>query len=309
MEENERTPINEDEISLIDLLVVLLRYRKMIIGLTLAALLLGGAYYFIVPQRQYEAALAEQKLQFELNLRATPTALQFGGTEELRSILQRPEVIYEALKEAGYDYVGYGCEAGSCRASLSAKEEYADALFLIRRRVLENKNLEGDPLNESQRMFEIASGKGFLTLTGWDKENGRMERFLQLLFHSARDSLKERLKQEALSIVESYDRLLAIEEPSAAVDSAVKQGTERYNAAHRVLQGEDALFRDPGGVLVMKPVLRMESFRSDIKTKALVAALAVLFFSVFLAFILNAAAQVKYDPESMAKIRRALGKE
>lgn len=314
MSENEPVQVQDDEIDLIDLFVVLLRYRKMIIGLTLLAIVAAGALYFWWPVKQYEAALEKQKLKAELILNTSPTVRQFGAGSELLQLFQKPDMLYEAMAEAGYEEVSFSMPIPEdanpeTTISLTDPAQRSRALYIIQERVLGNRDSNGESLKPEDKIYFASGDGGTITLQAWDRDSGRPQALLATLENNGRTTLGEVLYPSAQSVVDSYDRLLAIPEPSAAVDSAVKQGAAQYDAAQKILNGEEVLFSSLGGVSIYENDLRFAPFRSDMKVKAVVIVMAAFFLSVFLAFLLNAVRQVKQNDESMAKIREVLGKD
>lgn len=304
----------DDEIDLIDLFVVLLRYRRMIIGLSLLALVGAGLLYFWWPARQYAEALEKQRLEAELILNTTPTARQFGAGGELLQLLKKPDMLYQALAEAGYDRVAFAMPLDEDApedegVSLTDPAQRPRALSIIQERIIGNRGRDGQALEAEDRIYSVSGDGNAITLRAWDRDPERAAALLLILSRRCETLLAEVLEPIALSVVDSYDRLLAIEEPSSAVDSAIKQGAAQYDAAQRILSGDRELYYSLGGVSTYERELRLESFRSDMRVKAVVIVMAAFFLAVFLAFLLNAVRQVRANEESMAKIREALGKE
>ncbi|MDX9958922.1 MAG: hypothetical protein RBT68_10825, partial [Spirochaetia bacterium] len=60
MIENNNPPATDDEISLIDLLVVLLKHRRLIIRSVLGSMILGLALVLLLPGYQYSKAVSGQ---------------------------------------------------------------------------------------------------------------------------------------------------------------------------------------------------------------------------------------------------------
>jgi len=99
---------NEDEISLLDLFTVLLRYRKFIIGITLAFIILAVAGYFIYPAYQYKDAMKDIKTQGIMQVEIVQKA-QTYVSQSLDSFILHPDNIYDSLYKAGmknFSYIG-----------------------------------------------------------------------------------------------------------------------------------------------------------------------------------------------------------
>lgn len=93
MQKDSQDLVEEDEIDLLDLFLVLLRYRKLIILPLLLALLLSIAGYFFLPKGQYQRALEASRYRAELSLLPGPALHTYRMEKSVASLLERPELL------------------------------------------------------------------------------------------------------------------------------------------------------------------------------------------------------------------------
>ena len=304
---NEETrKIEEDEINLIDLFIVLLRYRRMIIGVTLAALLLAAAGYFLYPQYQYHKALENRLYEAHLNvdLGSAPKNLNIGYSLDL--FFNNPALLYDALKAAGYTKCGY---ENVLEIDLTDETQRSRALNIIENKMVRNRTLDDRPLESDQIVYTVSKSGNGLALIYRSNDTAMSRKFLDTLFSLGKKQLADTLKPFAATVVSAYERLLNISDPSEGVKVTLENGKERYDVAKRLLAGEEEVLLQVGSSYVLEPEVRIQAFRSSFRVKAVVLVMAAFFLSIFLAFILNAIQNVKADEESMKKIREALGKK
>src|SRR6056297_1266119 len=139
-----QVPYNEDdEINLLDLFVVLLKYRRLILGITLVALAVAVGGYFWYPTYQY--GNAQESLLYEAHLRVgTASAMRkLDVSYNLQEQFKSTPMLLNALREAGYREFGYGEEL---QVDLASEEQRSRALFMVRQRLIKNESLDGDGL-------------------------------------------------------------------------------------------------------------------------------------------------------------------
>jgi hypothetical protein len=94
--------IENDEISLIDLLVVILRRRWLIIGLTLAAAVISGGFLLTQPQKQYQQYLEKEPPRPEIY----QTDLTYSLSSSASSFINQSKIdefVLLALNDAAAD--------------------------------------------------------------------------------------------------------------------------------------------------------------------------------------------------------------
>lgn len=296
--------MDEDTISLIDLFAVMLRWRKLIILSTLAAVTLAVVAYVAIPP--YSLAKARKERIVDVNTSVMLGSV-FGdvvsvaeGTNYLLQSITDPDNVLTALRGAGYDAIE--------KISIDRVASKDEALFLIRSRVIENKGVDGTGLKESQRIFSYKLDRGVLTLVFRNGDGEKGSRFIQLLLEKAGAELADFAKPFAETAIESYERLLEVKNPNDAIAASIANDYRKYDQARRFVDGRlTALtsLRDP---YVLVPIFSIDSYRSDWLKKGILLVFGVFFMAIFAAFVLQYIDTVRNDPESMAKIREALKK-
>jgi len=303
--------VEGDEINLIDLFVVILKYRLLIVGVVLFALVVATLSYYYYPQQQFQKALKNQKIEANLSFAYTPVvSLLEMQKQSKQSFLQAP-LLLKALQQAGYTNFGYGDEGvlDTNTVDITDPENRSTALFLVRRKLIENKDTDGNEYESEEKVFDVNQSGNEVELLFRNMNEERASAFLNAVFTLSLESFVEKVKPQAESVVSSYERLLAIEDPNQGVQSAIETGKERYDAAKQLLSGEEDIFIKMSEPYIFESRLSLAEFRSSFKIKAVVLVLAAFFLAIFLAFLLNAIHNVRSDEESMEKIRAALGKD
>jgi hypothetical protein len=305
MTENTDASVSEDEISLIDLLVVLLKRRWLIILSTLVAMILGLAMVLLLPGYQYSKAVAEQVAEGTTSFMISPALKAILGEAESASFINQglndPQTILLALREAGYEEL-------DDRTRIDAGVPDQEAVFSVRRRFIQNKNRNGTMLKPEQVVYKVTVAGGMGTISFKNKDEDKIKTFLTALTSIVNAELDAYCQPYALSKVESFEALLRVEKPSEVVGLTIVQNHANYTLIQNYLDERISpitILREPH---VFKTELSLEVFQKEAPTKAIILVFAVFFLSVFAAFVLQFVESVKKDPESMEKIRDALAK-
>ena len=301
-----QNPRIEEEISLVDIFVVLLRYRRLIIGLTLLALLVSVSGYFIYPGYQYRKALENTKFTAYMNVVPWPGIELLGFETEYQSPYVSPPNLLYALRKAGYTDFGYGKDY---QVDLSDEALENRALFMVERLLSKNETPEGKALPAEQRLLSINSSKSKLEVVFKDMDQNRAAVFLQALFDKAKEELTVQLHKQAKAVVSTYEMLLTINNPTESVRLAITSGQQRYEMAKGLLLGQAEAIGIDGGIYVVEPQISPQGYKNAFLKNGLILVFAAFFFSVFLAFIVNYISTIKSDEDSMRKIRQALQKK
>jgi hypothetical protein len=298
----------EDEIDLIDLFVVLLRYRRLIIIPVLFSLVLAVAGWFWYPRYRYNNAPPEET-EAVIMLIPGPAVQLAEKKISLNKVFNKPEIIHTALKAAGY----LNLVSGEGRlVSLEDSVQRSKAFFLIRNRFLDENStrysVHTDNKDENIKADNTIDNE-VITITFRDTDPEKAAAFLNALVDQAGPRVREALEPYAATVISSHERMLAAASRNETLLPGIWENAERYATALGLLSGKAPVLIRIGDVTVIEPDTGIHTYREGFKIKALVLVFAVFFLSIFLAFIANAVSQIKKDPESMEKIRDALGKK
>jgi hypothetical protein len=273
MSENEKPETKpDDEISLVDLFVVLLKYRVMIIVVAVIGIIAGGAYFVVNPgslEGKGEAAVVvagidagyEGRMSVVVNPRlARESAERFPDWFESRELLE------VSLEEAGYTFdedfkkLGLNNRAYSVDISFKTSKGKKEPVELLLTALLRN-----------------AETLALLHYTPYAED-------IVAFFESAREAGRE------------YTTLDYV----------------RYRWARDLLMGEDTVLKLLYPPLVtanaQANAASVVAAKSPLATSVVIV-FAALFLAVFLAFGLNALKNIKADDETMAKIHEAIDKK
>lgn len=326
----EEIPVNnEKDISLIDLLIVPLRYRKMIVLIVAISVLAAFVYFFFLSvstNKSEKKKVQEPRIQSELTIQVKFDAGTFDAHFDVLNLLTNPDTIYKALSSSGYSYVGYIDSLGVEKEvdekgfySLNDPEEKEKALYVIQQRILANKGQYGESLSDEDRLYAVDRHSRTFTIQVWDNNTEQVSLFLSALTKECEQQLYKILRSAAYSVANSYEDLLGKDNPTDAEIALTRSESSRYMAAKRILDGE-ADFFTVVGITTIQPdpnktadqISTRESPPSrppGYEKKMILIVFAGLFFSILLSFIRQWIQDVKNDPVSMEKIRQALSKE
>ena len=312
--ENEKQIQNDNEISFFDLFAVLLRYRKLIIGITLCAFVLAAAGYFIFPAWQYNNAMKKRQFQGRMLVSIDPRVRSYIS-RNLDSYFKNAEVILDSLREAGMYEFNY---SGIQTISLTDESERARALYIIDRYLIDSGNS-----NQEKKKFQIITNPSAAardTATTVVRDNFTVEiifkdedselimSFFKALFASGNTSVGEHLRPYAEREVHAYEEYMN--------SSSITQFTRDY-LGYRFgdyiyytgfLNGDFSSLILVGEPIIMETAAPLSDLRRDFRLKAVIIVFAGFFLAVFIAFALNAIRSIKNDEEAMRKIQDALGK-
>jgi len=294
----------DDTVSLVDLVAVVLRRRRLITVATLGAAALSLALYLVYPQ--YKMAQAERERIVEVNMSLMlGSGFRVGvgeaeGTNFLIQSLYDPASILSALRTAGYDHIE--------KTLINQGADQDKALYTIRRRFMDNRGLDGSPLNENSRLYSVRQDKGVIIIVFKNGDPEKAKAFLNALETGVKRDLLEFVLPYARATIDSYERLLMVQNPNETIEASIAQGYRDYATAKSLIAGEASpltLLRKP---YVLMPEVSIQAIRKDVLKKCVLLVFGVFFLSVFAAFVLQYVDTVKKDPESMGKIQDALKK-
>lgn len=297
------SPANE-EISLVDLVAVLLKRRKIIIVSTVAALVLAVLGYFVYPPVALASRERKQEVEvstsFMLGSSLRVLASELETNNFVIQSLNDPVNILAALRQAGYETIE--------KVPISAGADEKKAMYTVRRRIVDNKGFDGASLKESARPFSVRSDKGVLYVMFKNSEEAKAKAFLVALVNIVQADLFDFMRPFAERAIESYERLLEVQNPTDMVEESIAQGYVTYSRAKSLVAGTVSTISVLRPPYAFVPELSIEAIRKDTFKKAVLLVFGVFFMSLFAAFVVQYVDSVKKDPQAMAKIKDAMGR-
>jgi hypothetical protein len=291
-----KTPSPGEKINIIDLLVVLLKYRKIIAGMAAAVFCIALIGYFIFPAYQFkrQPEIEEHESEFAMTMAVSlaPGAEYFLPSHQCGYFFRKPGIVMEALEKSNI---------------ISSREKTGGWILPV-------SGVYPDS-NKEEKIYKSPNGKltvkehretGMIEFVFLDSEPEQGISFLNSLFTLGNEATGAYIKSLGRDYVEAFDKAGF----SGSENILDEKGRDNYFFASRFLAGSVEafdIFLDPyiidleqrtGNTL--KP---LADFQKNYRSRALLFVVAALFFSIFLAFFINAIGDIKNDKESIDKIR------
>lgn len=273
---------NEDEISLIDLFAVLIRYRKLIVIGTLAVALAAFAWLFVLPKFVPSLNKKTLTISYALKTERLPASI-FNATG------------YDVLKSA-VDYMKDSAVISECQKDLHIFENAEQAIS--------GGKFSVAPSNASDRitlMCKISAEKV-------NELNAFILELLKSTNSYIEDSAMQRinsLEENADKIIEQYGNLsLPVVWREKNERSEIKTVSVSVNCLE--ISSDIKTFKASHDKFVSDPILLSSVVDSERRAiKFIVAVFAAFFIFVFAAFLLNAIENIKNDESALSLIKKA----
>jgi hypothetical protein len=313
MDDNEKIQ-NEDEISLLDLFTVLLRYRKLIVGITLLSIILAITGYFIYPVYKYNNAMKESLLEGRIIISIKQSMLSFVSKNP-ENFINRADVVMDSLREAGMDEFKY---SGNKKISLTNEVVRTRALYLINQILILNKSPNGRDYNESRRIFQVITNttKDVKTVVKdnysieiiyKNKEPEFIRSFFRNLIINGNKIAEDYIRSFVETIVDNYEQIMDGTYTGISWQNAMGGNLFLYAYGKEFLEGKETILSAIGDPIITEPDISLASYKSSYKLKSIIIVFAGFFLSIIIAFVLNVIFNLKNNEEAMKKIRDAWG--
>jgi hypothetical protein len=309
----------DEEISLVDLLVVLLKYRRMILAVVLIGVVAAGGAWLVLrrpsaPQPVEPPVVVEEaegKIGISFNP-ATPVIIREG----IQIFFFNPRLYYDALREAGYrildlEYLNMEPLNGKKIISLTNPSEKEEALAIINWRFINNQNMRGSPYSgEDRRLLLTVRSQYIMEILFRHQDPEKLRRFLTALRKEAEKTLGDYYRTYITEYTAFFERYRMNDSPEQ-----VEYFQYRWAAAY--LDGKAAILVEhiPAEAVSISRVVNDSPSpppppqRMAAKTLSLIIIAGSIFCAVFLAFAVEAVKNIEKDGTARAKIQEALGKK
>lgn len=274
---------NEDEISLIDLFAVLVRYRKLVVIGTLAVALAAFAWLFVLPKFVPSLNKKTLTISYALKTERLPSSV-FNATG------------YDVLKSA-VDYMQDPAVISECQRDFHIFENAEQAIV--------GGTFSVQSSNASDRITLLCKIPA-------EKENELNAFILELLKSTnsyIEDSAMQRinsLEENADKIIEQYGNLsLPVVWREENEKSEIKTISVSVNCLE--ISSDIKTFKASHDKFVSAPILLSSVVDSGKRTIKfiIVATFAAFFIFVFTAFLLNAIENIRNDENAVSLIKKA----
>lgn len=289
MENIEKTYNDDEEISLIDLFAVLLRFRKLIILGTLIVTLLAGLYLFVLPKLLPSFNNKNVNVTYTVEVKSFPRTISKG--------LSDLGISYDFASNLTYAFKNYPTIAKEYKKNPFMGDDFPKDSrqynYFIKELVNTKKNSITSNIGSSYSLnFEVPEEglealdnfvKGYLTILNEGVRNKTYDSMVELE-KKTRESLKE-ISSSSSSISFS--------------DAATEQ------ALRETMQDLESMKKKP----VIFYTIDDEPFILNVAQgrakKLIIVMFAAFFIFIFIAFGKNAVANIKEDPEASKTLLNA----
>lgn len=268
---------DEDEISLIDIFIVLLRQRKIIIGITALAVLIAAAYFYVAPALGISS-------RYSYSVDASFVPVQFPPSIKTEIGIDIPSYAKMVATAPGNLVTPVWAMGLAVTKTMSGPDD-ADFRTYLKKEFIGKK-------------YTCTVDKdGALQLSIQHQDRAVAETFLKSVVALTDLSVRKEVSKRAQVIADSMETLIAETEKKGL---AVSVEARQMFLSSRNFIGENTTLLQTVSDL---QVGRITSGRS---TGAIVTVLAGFFLSILIAFIAEAISNVRKDEEAMKRIRAAL---
>lgn len=279
---------NEDEISLIDLFAVLIRYRKLIIIGTLVVSFLAGVYLFIAPVLFPSFGGAKYEVSYSIGVDSLPPILasEFQGNENEGNYILR---------------LALGSFTNLQRFSTLYREH---PIFSTDGKLPDSKvefnKMVSDFFEKDITIEENKTGSIDISLVIPVVNEDKVASFMSAFIDSVNKEISDNVLPKLTSVVSvAQQSTIAVANLMNEENFAVTQNLQfLINSANKYLSGNVSFVHQIGDPFVVP-------FAQGRLTKLVIVAFAGLFVFVFIAFMLNAIRNVKADSEASKVISDA----
>lgn len=288
---------NEDEISLIDLFAVLIRYRKLIVIGTLAVALAAFAWLFVLPKFVPSLDSGKQTVIYNVKTERLPPSLysmiNYDILTSVISYMKNVSVIADAQKEFSVivDEKKFSSEK---LYNLAVKQAIDQGIFLV-----EKSDIPGN--------ITVTC-----TISNAPEKYESLKNFMQKLAKVTSDYIEKSLMPEidlleknADSFIKMYGNATTTASKSGS-STASKSGSSAVTVNYADISADAKAFKSKynGFVSVSENefVIPVPSKRS---IKFIIAVFAAFFVFVFIAFLMNAVENIKKDTYASNLIKKA----
>ena len=289
--------IPKDEINIIELIAVIIRYRRLIVGTVIASIFLSLLAVLILPNLHKNEPKEKQLFSNEANIRVllTPDVMAFVESDVLfnyvKETITDPEIFLDALKLVETDsFAGI---------DLTISDENA---LLNSLRVL---------LDENAGIFAVIQNINGFNLKLKTDDFLDIYSFYESLIDLTNKHLYNLLRSYADGQIWEYKNVLLKEYPFAAVDEKQQHIYNKYSSASRFYaQYYPALMtiQNPYSKQ-LPPINDNDSGRKQILDQTIIFSVSAIFLSIFVSFLLNLISKVRNNSQSMEILRKAVRRE
>ena len=287
MEQTKEDNFEDDEISLIDLFAVLIRYRKFIVIFTAVTTFLAAFVLFILPMLQPKTSIKEVTISYSVRSRNLSQPLVENGFP--RNMSGAAKAYFSNLWLIARENKKFPAFSDEEADSVQTEKQYNTFVQSI----IKNKKLDAPKLDAA------LPNEFVVVLTVREEKTELALQFFDDMLKEINTDLKDFYRPQLESLKSTTDSSLqAIKQNPSSLISDIQRLESLKNAIDReLLADEDYVFAEESPFIEDKAQGRAK--------KSIIVLFAGFFLAVFIAFALNAWQNIKADPEASKKLQDA----
>jgi hypothetical protein len=232
----------DDEISLIDLLVVLLKHWKLVVVIPLIVAIFAGAFYLYRTTITKQVQRTETSISFSVN----PLVKQFVGSVKLEDsivniYLKDTTLFYDILSQLKMNKLG----------QYAIPSDQDEAFALIKYLLIEGKTPSQNKLSDTERPLlvtttnDVTKTNDVITITVRFNNKEIEQQFIALLVQALNKKINDLIIPIAKKEAQDYEQLLVEGSKTASnlLQNTLAVRYTAYSSALRYLQKPSSLFQ------------------------------------------------------------------
>lgn len=291
------------DVTLIDIACVVLRWRKIVLIPTMVAVAASIGWIALTYIRALSGDGSSKTVSWtivEYKVHCADYPCSFVTTQDIFRTFNDVRLVESAIESTGITRLG---------DEVVGNDGFdGSRIHWIRQRVIQNKDILGSALPESERLFEVEASGGFVKLSVKDGTKERVTGFLERLADLAEIELSNiaRKNAELAAAYEGFEKLSWSNDPT--IPDIRELSYNRYMAAKAFLRQLPTIIERKGDPYVeTQSLARVSSTGRTIKICILICCV-VFTLSFFSVFLVNAIDAARKDPTTKARFEEALRK-
>ncbi|HOT59156.1 MAG TPA: hypothetical protein PK074_03910 [Spirochaetales bacterium] len=290
----------EDEISLLDIVVVLLKHWKILLIVPLVVAIVVMGYFWYSNNQLINTSSAHTTIESYITINFDPLIGPINSIVNIQNLIANVyakdiNLLVSALKNCNVQKIG----------TITVPETIEEMRFVVQRLFLDGKDLSDTNLADDKKPYTVSVSNDVITIKTRYLTEEQSKQFLTYLVEYFNDQVLEKLSPIAQKEIEEYTKL---QESARGTSSPIIQNNllskyPVYTSALYFMEHKENVLRASDIAFITRPIAKKSAGKMGV-----IAYFAALFFVIFLAFVLEAIENVKKDSESMEKIRAALHK-
>ena len=280
------------DVSLLDLFITLLVYRKFLFSIiTFVFIIIMGVYFLYQPPENKD--ISYFKAHLTMGYVISPKAL--GIEYDITAMLKDPQLILDSLLETGYQTYNLGTSVVNI-----SQEPLPDSIL----RTINQHFTEGN--SQIPPAFEIKETKNKnIEVYLSDHDTKRLQALALTFLKNANIKIQEHMVTQAKHIINTHNRLLKKETATSGEKILITEGAYQYILSQRLISEKIAPLTLLQSSTISKKLPPQKNKKRFYLKLSLLFGIVTILGAIGLVFILTAIEIIKTDEQSMERIKAA----